>query len=143
MLTRVTFALLVLVVSASLAFAQDAQPEATILSLGLTDRKVDKTDLMKRMMLPKPRFDSPGIAYGWVAHAKKGDHVEVHLKKDGESLMHNLRDVTEDDADVLLMAGKTGVPAGGWPKGQYTAKVTVTRGDKVVAEKETDPIPFE
>ena len=143
MLTRVTFALLVLVFGANLALAEEAEPETTIVSIGITDRKVDKTDLMKRMMLPKPRFDSPGIAYGWVAHAKKGDHVEVHLKKDGESLMHNLRDVTEDDADVLLMAGKTGVPAGGWPKGQYTAKVTVTRGDKVVDEKETDPIPFE
>ncbi|GFO80447.1 MAG: hypothetical protein A49_00740 [Methyloceanibacter sp.] len=143
MLTRVTFALLVLVLGASLAFAEDAQPETTILSLGLTDRKVDKTDLMKRMILPVPRYDTGGIAYGWVAHAKKGDHVEVHLRKDGTSLVHNLRDVTEDDTDVLLMAGKTGVPAGGWPKGQYTAKVTVTRGGETIAEQETDPIPFE
>ena len=38
---------------------------------------------------------------------------------------------------------ETGVPAGGWPKGSYTAKVTVTRGGETIAEQETDGIPFD
>ena len=143
MLTRVLLTLLVLVLGAGLGMAEDADPKTTVVSLGITDHKVDEKELMRRMAMPKPRFDSPGVAYGWVAHAKKGDMVEVHLTKDGTSLMHNIREVTEDDTDVLLQAGKTGVPAGGWPKGQYTAKVTVSRGGETVAEQETDPIPFE
>ncbi|ODS00564.1 hypothetical protein AUC68_15065 [Methyloceanibacter methanicus] len=143
MLTRVLLTLLVLAFGAGLGMAEDAEPKTTVVSLGITDHKVDETELMKRMALPKPRFDSPGVAYGWVAHAKKGDTVEVHLTKDGTSLMHNVREVAEEDTDVLLQAGKTGVPAGGWPKGEYTAKVTVTRGGETVAEQETDPVPFE
>jgi len=147
MLTRVLLTLLVLVFGSGLAMAADTvaddEPKTTVVSFGITDHKVDEAELLKRRALPKPRFNSPGVAYGWVAHAKKGDKIEVHLTKDGESLMHNLREVTDDDIDVLLQAGKTGVPAGGWPKGQYTAKVTVTRGGETVAEQETDPIPFE
>ena len=144
MLTRVLLTLLLLAFMPNLSVAEDMAEEGatktSIVSLGITDRKVSKDDLKKLMVLPKPRFNTPGVAYGWVAHAKKGDKVEVHLKMDGNSLMHNVREVTEDDTDVLLLAGKTGVPAGGWPQGQYTAKVTVARDGKTVAEQESDPI---
>ena len=151
MLTRVLLTLLVLAFGSSLAIAGDKEAgkvdtsgaKTTVVSLGITDHKVDEKELLKRMALPKPRFNSPGVAYGWIAHAKKGDKIELHLTLEGASLMHNAREVTEDDTDVLLQAGKTGVPAGGWPQGQYTAKVTVTRGGETIAERETDPIPFE
>ncbi|WP_156137326.1 hypothetical protein [Methyloceanibacter caenitepidi] len=151
MLTRVLLTVVMVAFGSGLAAAADetedsaatAEAKTTVVSIGITDHKVDKPELMKRMLLPKPRFNSPGVAYGWVAHAKKGDRVELHLTLDGESLMHNVNEVTEDDTDVLIQAGKTGVPAGGWPKGQYTAKVTVTRDGETVAEQETDPIPFE
>jgi hypothetical protein len=148
MLTRVLLTLLLVAFVPNWAVADDMAAEGaretSIVSLGLADRKVSKDDLKKRVALPKPRFNSPGVAYGWVAHAKKGDKIEVHLKIDGNSLMHNVREVTEDDIDVLLQAGKTGVPAGGWPqKRQYTAKVTVTRDGKTVAEQESDPVSIE
>ena len=146
MLTRVLLTLLVVAFGSSLASAEDsgvAEAKTTVVTLGLTDSPVDEKTLLKREALPKPRFNSPGIAYGWVAHAKKGDKVEVHLTLDGSSLMQNSREVEEDDTDVLLQAGKGGVPAGGWPDGKYTAKVTVTRGGETIAEEETDPIPFE
>ena len=55
----------------------------------------------------------------------------------------NTRSRDYSDTDVLLLAGKTGVPAGGWPQRQYTAKVTVTRDGKTVAEQESDPISIE
>ena len=151
MLTRVLLTVLMLAFGSSLALAEDMTEESadvsdaktTVVSLGITDRKVDKDELLKRTPLPKPRFNSPGVAYGWVAHAKKGDRVELHLRLDGKSLMNNVREVDEDDTDVLLMAGKTGVPAGGWPKGEYTATMTVTRGGETAVEKETDPILFD
>lgn len=151
MLTRVLLTVLMVAFGSGLAAAEGttddkaaaAEAKTSVVSLGITDHKVDEKELMKRMALPKPRFNSPGVAYGWVAHAKKGDRLELHLTLDGESLMHNVNEVTEDDTDVLLLAGKTGVPAGGWPKGQYTAKLTVTRDGETVVEQETDPIPFE
>jgi len=151
MLTRVLLTLLMLAFGSSLAMAEgteadkDAAADAktTIVSLGLADSPVDEDTLLKREALQAPRFNSGGVAYGWVAHAKKGDKVEIHLKLDGNSLMNNVRDVADDDASVLLQAGKTGVPAGGWPSGGYTAHITVTRGGETVAEQETDPIPFE
>jgi len=151
MLTRVLLTVLMLAFGSSQAMAEGAEADkaavadakTTIVSLGLTDHPVDEEELKQRKELPKPRFNSAGVAYGWVAHAKKGDKVEIHLKKDGKSLMNNARDITDDDASLLLQAGKTGVPAGGWPKGLYTAHMTVTRGGEIVAEQETDPIPFE
>jgi hypothetical protein len=151
MLTRVLLTVLMLAFCSSLAVSEEmtedsadvSNAKTTVVSLGITDHKVDEKELLKRMALPKPRFNSAGVAYGWVAHVKKGDRVELHLRLDGKSLMHNVREVDEEDTDVLLMAGKTGVPAGGWPKGQYSATMTVTRGGDTVVEQESDPISFD
>jgi hypothetical protein len=139
MLTRVLFAAFLLLGPAGAAFAQDA----AVAALGLTDHKVTEDELVSGAELAPPRFNSPGVAYVLVAHAKKGDKIELHLIKDGSSLMHNERELDADADGVLVMAGKTGVPAGGWPAGQYTAKAKILRGDEVIAEQETDPIPFE
>jgi hypothetical protein len=83
------------------------------------------------------------VAYAWIAHPKKGDTVEVALTKDGKPLMHNTREVDADESDVLVQAGKTGVPAGGWPDGGYTVRVTVTRDGKPIIEQETEAVPFD
>lgn len=139
MLTRVLFAAFLLVGAAGAAAAQDT----TVVALGLTDHVVTEDELVSGAELAKPRFNSPGVAYVLVAHAQKGDKIEIHLTKDGESLMHNLRELDADEDGVLVMAGKTGVPAGGWPEGNYTAKVKILRGGETLAEQETDAIPFE
>jgi hypothetical protein len=139
MLTRVLFAAFLLVGAAGSVSAQDT----TVVALGLTDHVVTEDELVSGADLAKPRFNSPGVAYVLVAHAQKGDKIEIHLTKDGESLMHNVRELDADEAGVLVLAGKTGVPAGGWPEGNYTAKVKITRGGEMLAEQETDPIPFE
>jgi hypothetical protein len=139
MLTRVLFAAVLLLGSMGAAFAQDA----TVVALGLTDHKVTEDELMDGAELAAPKLDTAGVAYVLVAHAKKGDTIELHLAKDGTSLMHNVRELDADEDGVLVLAGKTGVPAGGWPAGQYTAKVKLTRGGETLAEQETDPIPFE
>jgi hypothetical protein len=139
MLTRVLFAVVLLFGLASAAWAEDAK----VAALGLTDHVVTEDELAKGEALPQPKFNTPGVAYALVKDLKKGDTVEVVLTKDGASLMHNLREVDADGQTVLLLAGKSGVPAGGWPKGTYTAHVTVTRDGKTIAEQETDAIPFE
>jgi hypothetical protein len=139
MLTRVLFAAFLLVGAAGSVSAQDT----TVVALGLTDHVVTEDELVSGADLAKPRFNSPGVAYVLVAHAQKGDKIEIHLTKDGESLMHNVRELDADEAGVLVLAGKTGVPAGGWPAGKYTAKVKVTRGGEALAEQESDAIPFE
>jgi hypothetical protein len=138
MLTRVLFAVVLLFSLASAASAEDAKFAA----LGLTDHVVTEDELAKGEALPSPKFNTPGVAYALVKNLKKGDMVEVTLTKDGESLMHNLREAEADGDTVLLLAGKSGVPAGGWPDGSYTAHVKVTRDGKTIAEQETDAIPF-
>lgn len=139
MLTRVLFAAFLLVAVPGAVRAQDA----TVVALGLADHKVTEDELVSGADLAAPKFNTPGVAYVLVAHAKKGDKIELHLTKDGKSLMHNVRELDADEDGVLVMAGKAGVPAGGWPKGSYTAKVKLTRGGETLAEQETDAIPFE
>ncbi len=139
MLTRVLFAAFLILGACGGAFAQDT----TVVALGLSDSPVAEAELTAGKTFAAPKFNTGGVAYALIAHAKKGDKVEVHLKMDGASLMHNTRELEADEDGLLLQAGKTGVPAGGWPKGSYTAKVTVTRGGETIAEQETDGIPFD
>jgi len=139
MLTRVLFAVVLLLGLTLAATAQDAK----VAALGLTDHVVTQEELAKGEAPPPPHFNTPGVAYALVKDLKKGDEVEVALNKDGASLMHNLREADADGQTVLLLAGKSGVPAGGWPKGSYTAHVTVTRDGKTIAEQESDAIPLE
>lgn len=139
MLTRVLFAAVLLVGAAGGALAQ----ETTVVALGLSDHPIAEDELQKGAEIATPKFNTPGVAYVLVAHAKKGDKIEVHLAKDGESLMQNLRELDADEAGVLLQAGKAGVPAGGWPEGAYTARVKIMRGGETLAEQESDAIPFD
>jgi hypothetical protein len=139
MLTRVLIAVVLIL---GLAGAVSAE-EIKVQSVGITDHVVTQEELEKGEALAKPKFDSPGIAHGLVTNVKKGDTVEVSLNKDGQSLMHNTRTLDADEDHVLLQAGKRGVPAGGWPKGAYTAKVKVTRGDEELFAAESDAFTFE
>ena len=139
MLTRVLFAVVLILTATSAAGAQDT----AVVALGLSDHKVSEDELAKGDPPATPKFDTAGIAYVWVAHPKKGDTVEVTLMKDGKALMHNRREVDADASDVLLQAGKTGVPAGGWPKGGYSASVTVTRDGNELLAQESEPAAFE
>ena len=139
MLTRVLIAVVLILGLAGAVSAEEIKVEA----LGITDHAVSQEELKKGEALAKPKFDSPGIAHGMVTNVKKGDTVEVSLNKDGQSLMHNVRTLDADEDHVLLLAGKQGVPAGGWPKGAYTAKVKVTRGDKELFAEESEAFTFE
>jgi hypothetical protein len=139
MLTRVLFAVFLILRSCGGVFAQDT----TVVALGLADHTVAEDELTSGATFATPKFNTPGVAYVLIAHAKKGDKIEVHLTKDGKSLMRNVRELEADDDGVLLQAGKAGVPAGGWPKGSYAAKVKITRGGETIAEQETDGVPLE
>jgi len=139
MLTRVLFALIVTV---GFTIAASAQ-EAKVLALGVTDHEVTQEEVEKGAALPVPRFNSPAIAYILAADLKKGDTVEVALFNEDNSLLHNTQTLSEDQAKLLLQAGKRGVPAGGWPEGSYSAKVTVTRDGKTLIEQSSKPVAFE
>ena len=139
MLTRVLIAVVLILGLAGAVSAEEIKVEA----LGITDHAVSQEELEKGEALAKPKFDSPRIAHGMVANVKKGDTVVVSLVKDGSPLMHNTRTLEVDEDHVLLQAGKQGVPAGGWPKGAYTAKVKVTRGDEELFAAESEAFTFE
>jgi len=139
MLTRVLFALIVTV---GFTIAASAQ-EAKVLALGVTDHEVTQEEAEKGAALPVPRFNSPAIAYILAADLKKGDTVEVALFNEDNSLLHNTQTLSEDQAKLLLQAGKRGVPAGGWPEGSYSARVTVTRDGKTLIEQSSKPVAFE
>ena len=139
MLTRALLVLVLICGSASAALAE----ETKVMALGLADHAVTEEELAKGETPPVPRFNSPGVAYALVANLKKGDGVEVALVKDGKPLMHNTETLAEDKASLLLLAGKGGVPAGGWPDGSYHAAVKVTRDGQTLIEQATQPIPFE
>ena len=139
MLTRVVFALIVTVGFAAAASAQDAK----VLALGVTDHVVTEEEAEKGATLPVPRFNTPAIAYVLAADLKKGDTIEVALFNEDKSLLHNTQTLSEDQAKLLLQAGKRGVPAGGWPEGSYSAKVTITRDGKTLIEQSSKPLAFE
>jgi hypothetical protein len=139
MLTRAVFALVLVLGMAASAAAEDV----TVLALGLADHEVGQEELGEGTAPPVPRFNSPGVAYVLAADLKKGDVVEVTLVKDGKPLLRNSETLAEDREQHLLQAGKSGVPAGGWPDGEYQAVVKITRDGKTLVEKESAPIPFE
>lgn len=116
--------------------------ETKVLALGLADRKVTEEELRKGDKLPSPHFNTPGVAYVLATNLKKGDSVEIALKHGEASLLHNIQELTEDQASLLLQAGKTGVPAGGWPEGTYTASVEIKRDGKSLISQSSEPVPF-
>jgi hypothetical protein len=139
MLTRALFALALICGIAGTAAAQDAK----VLALGITDHEATKSELEAGTALPAPKFNTPAVAYVLVGELKKGDTVQVDLFNDDKSLMQNTQTLGEDQQNVLLQAGKRGVPAGGWPEGSYSAKVTITRDGKPLVEQSSKPIALE
>ncbi|HEU0018250.1 MAG TPA: hypothetical protein VFQ31_07860 [Methyloceanibacter sp.] len=139
MLTRVLFALLLICGLADAAAAE----EAKVLALGLADHAVTQEELEKGEALKAPKFNTPAVAYVLAGDLKKGDTVEVELFNEDKSLMRNMETAGEDGAKLLVQAGKRGVPAGGWPEGNYSAKATITRDGKALIEQSSKPVAFE
>jgi hypothetical protein len=117
--------------------------ETKVLALGITDHKVSEEELKKGGQLPAPHFNTPAVAYVLATNLKKGDSVEIALKNGNTPLLHNIQELSEDQPTLLLQAGKTGVPAGGWPEGTYTAEVTITRDGKALLNESSKPQPFD
>jgi hypothetical protein len=125
------------------AWAELGQGDAKLLKLGLTDHEVTQEELEKGAALPVPHFNTPAIAYVLAANLKKGDIVEITLVNGDAPLLQNKETLAEDQASYLLQAGKRGVPAGGWPEGNYHAALKVTRDGKPLIEQNSTPIPFD
>jgi hypothetical protein len=139
MLTRALFALALICGMAAPAAAQDVK----VLALGITDHEATQEEIERGEALKAPKFNTPAVAYVLAGDLKKGDTVEIALFNEDRSLMHNTQTVGEDQAKLLLQAGKRGVPAGGWPEGSYQAKVTITRDGKTLVEQSSKPIALE
>jgi len=117
--------------------------EAKVVALGLADREVTVDDLAKGQP-PVPKFNTPAIAYVLAADLKKGDVVEISLSNEEKPLLSNSETLTDDKQTFMLLAGKRGVPAGGWPQEwKYSAAVKITRDGKTLIEQSSPPIPFE
>ena len=139
MLTRVLFAGVVICWLAGPVSAE----EAKVVALGLADREVTVDDLAKGQP-PVPKFNTPAIAYVLAADLKKGDVVEISLSNEEKPLLSNSETLTDDKQTFMLLAGKRGVPAGGWPQEwKYSAAVKITRDGKTLIEQSSPPIPFE
>jgi hypothetical protein len=138
MLTRALFALALIC-----GMAATAAAETKVLALGITDHEATQEEIEKGEALKAPKFNTPAIAYVLAADLKKGDTVEIELVNKDRSLMHNTQTLAEDQAKLLLQAGKRGVPAGGWPEGTYHAKVTITRDGKPLVEQSSKPMTLE
>ena len=133
MLTRVLFALILICGVAAAASAEDAK----VIALGITTHEVSQAEIEKGDPLLAPHFNTPAIAY------VLGDVVDIELVNGDTSLMQSCQTVTEDQATVLLRVGKRGVPAGGWPEGNYHAALKITRDGKTVIERSSTPIPLD
>jgi hypothetical protein len=139
MLTRVLFLLLLICGTSAAVWAEDL----TVKALGITEHEVTQAELEKGETLPTPRFNTGAIAYVWAANLKKGDVVDIALVIGDKSLLHNTETLAEDQANYLLQAGKRGVPAGGWPEGDYHAELKITRDGKPLIEQSSTPIAFD
>jgi hypothetical protein len=139
MLTRVLFALVMICGMAVAGSAEDAK----VLALGITDHEVTEAELDKGDALPAPHFNTPAVAYVLAANVKKGDIVEISLDLGDKPLLRNTQTLAEDQARLLLQAGKRGVPVGGWPEGTYHAELKITRDGKPLISESSKPIPFD
>jgi hypothetical protein len=120
-----------------------AAEEPKVMALGITDHAPRQSEIEKGGALPQPQFNTPAVAYVLAANLKKGDAVEISLMNEGRSLMHNTETLAEDRPSFMLLVGKRGVPAGGWPEGTYQAGLKITRDGKTVIEDKSKAIPFE
>ena len=139
MLTRVLF----LLVLACAIVHPAAAEEADILALGLAAHEVTFDDLAKGTP-PVPKFNTPAIAYVLAANLKKGDAVAISLANGDGPLLTNSETLSEDKETFLLIAGKRGVPAGGWPQEwKYSAQVKITRDSKTLIEQSSQPVSLD
>ena len=83
-----------------------------MLALGITDHEVTQEESKKGRRSPCHACNTAAIAYALAADLKKGDTVEVVLFNEDKSLLHNTQTLSEDQAKLLLQAGRRGVPAG-------------------------------
>lgn len=139
MLTRVLFALVMI---CGMAVAGSAE-EAKVMALGIADHEVTEAEIDKGDALLAPHFNTPAVAYVLAANLKKGDIVEISLNLGDKPLLRNTQTLAEDQARLLLQAGKRGVPAGGWPEGSYHAELKITRDGKPLIAESSKPIPFD
>jgi hypothetical protein len=150
MLTRVLFAFVLISGLAAIAglgpqalAGGESASKTKVLAFGLTDHEVTAEELEKGATLPVPRFNTPALAYVLAANLKKGDMVQLRLWNEDKAVVRNEATLDSDKPNFLLLAGKRGVPPGGWPGGTYHAALEITRDGKPLISETTKPMVFE
>ena len=140
MLTRVLFALVLMCGLATAACAEDAK----VLALGITDHEVTQEEARKGRGAPRAALQYPchRLCPGR-ATSRRATQWRWRCSTRTSRSSTTPRPLSEDQAKLLLQAGKRGVPAGGWPEGSYSAKVTITRDGKTLIEQSSKPVAFE
>ncbi len=154
MLTRVLFAAAVAAICTVLAMpaGRGAWADASnggvtaspkLLAIGITTHKVTADELAKGETPATPKFNTPAVAYAMVGDLRQGDVVTLSFfGAAGHEILHSTETEPSDKAKTLLLAGRLGVPVGGWDPVTYYAQVTVTRGGKTVLDRRTKPVKF-
>ena len=125
------------------ALVGPAAAETKVVALGIAAKEVTQEELAAGTDLPKPKFNTAAVAYVLAADVKKGDTVAIALTLGGKLLLRNEETLAEDTTTLVLQAGKRGVPAGGWPEGNYAASLKITRDGKTIIEQTSEPLAFD
>ena len=113
-----------------------AYREAFVLNTGFTTAAMEMSDIEKAG-LPEPTADAAAIiAYVRTIGLRAGDTQSLTVTDPAGAVMSNstLPALDRNKAQYLLYSGRKR-PPGGWVKGQYSARYTLKRQGRVVAEK--------
>jgi murein DD-endopeptidase MepM/ murein hydrolase activator NlpD len=103
--------------------------EGDIIGLGFTPGKVELEELEQgKTGKEQPSNDWPAlVAYAWAINLKQGDVLTISLNGPEGLDAGNSITLDRNKAQYMLFSGKKR-PPGGWPKGEYVARVSVTNG---------------
>lgn len=113
-----------------------AYREAFILNTGFTTAAMEMGDVEKAG-LPAPTSDAPAIiAYVRTIGLRAGDTQSITVTDPAGAVMTDNAEpaLERNKAQYLLYSGRKR-PAAGWLKGQYSARYTLKRQGRVIAEK--------
>ena len=113
-----------------------AYREAFVLNTGFTTAAMEMGDIEKAG-LPAPTSDAPAIiAYVRTIGLRVGDNQSLRVTDPAGAVMTDSAEppLERNKAQYLLYSGRKR-PAAGWLKGQYSARYTLKRQGRVIAEK--------
>jgi hypothetical protein len=115
---------------------QLAYDKDSLVDFGFASRSLTFDQLENGSVKPEnPKTDWPAlVTYIWLINLSRGDEIHITLEGPQGMVSENRQTLDRNKAQYFLFAGKK-APAGGWPKGTYSATVTITNAGKPVQQK--------